>query len=252
LTVLTVRGLGQRYGRRWILRDLDLDVGAGVTVLLGPNGAGKTTLLSTVAGLRRPAAGSVRIAGVDHAASTDRRALASFIGFLPQNLGFYPRYTLRDFLTYSAWLKKVPSGEVDSSVEDALAAVDLVDQADRTMRTLSGGTVRRAGLAQSIVHKPRLLLLDEPSAGLDPHQRLGMRKLLRTVSSRCSVLASTHHVDDLNVLADRVVILWQGRVRFVGTPTELAGAGTLEDEGDNALERGYSAVLAGSMSASPA
>lgn len=243
--VLAVRGLGQRYGRRWVFRDLDLDAGAGVTVLLGPNGAGKTTLLSTIAGLRRPVAGTVRVGGIDQ---SDHRALERAMGFLPQSLGFYPRYTVREFLGYSAWLKKVPRAEVDSFVDDALSATDLTDQADRRMRTLSGGTIRRAGLAQAIVHKPRLLLLDEPAAGLDPHQRLGMRKLLRRVSDRSSVVVSTHHVDDLHVLADRVIVLSDGQVRFVGTPGELADAGAPDDEGDNPLERGYSAVLARPLS----
>jgi ABC-2 type transport system ATP-binding protein len=240
--VIRLHGLGQRYGRQWVLRDLDLTVGDGITVLLGHNGADKTTLLSTIAGLRRPAAGTVSIYGLGSDTPAGRRTLLGQVGYLPQDLGFYPGYTVREFLAYSAWLKKVPTAQIGDAVDTALDATELAGVADRKMRTLSGGTVRRAGIAQALVHGPRLVLLDEPSSGLDPHQRIEMRRLLKQLAGRTSTLLSTHHVDDLNSLADRVVVLSAGEIRFEGSAGELAARGSAQDEGDSPLERGYSAV----------
>jgi ABC-2 type transport system ATP-binding protein len=241
--VIELRGLGQRYGRRWVLRDLTASIEGGITVLLGPNGAGKTTLLSTIAGLRRPAAGAVTISGVETVSADRRRRLAREVGFLPQDLGYYPNYTVREFLAYGAWLKRVPAGEVAAAVESALAATGLGEVAGRKMKHLSGGTARRAGIAHALVHRPRLVLLDEPASGLDPHQRIEMRRLLRGLAADTAALISTHHVDDLPKLADRVLVLDDGVLRFAGTPGELAERGATADaEGDSPLERGYSAV----------
>ena len=246
--VIELHGLGQKYGQRWVLHDVNLTVGDGITVLLGPNGAGKTTLLSTIAGLRRPAAGTVSVNGLDPATAAERRTLRQEVGYLPQELGYYPNYTVREFLAYSAWLKKVPTNSVTDAVEVSLDATGLADVADQKMKTLSGGTARRAGIAQALVHRPRLVLLDEPSSGLDPHQRIELRRLLRRLIGRTSTLVSTHHVDDLKSLADHVVVLADGKVRFQGSPDQLAAQGSVGDEGDSPLEKGYSAVVGSSMS----
>jgi ABC-2 type transport system ATP-binding protein len=240
--VIRLDGLGQRYGRRWVLRDLQLTVREGITVLLGPNGAGKTTLLSTIAGLRRPAAGTVSVLGRTSDGAAGRRALLGELGYLPQELGFHPGYTVSEFLMYSAWLKKVPPDDATELVRSALELTGLQETAGQRMKTLSGGTVRRVGIAQAIVHRPRLVLLDEPASGLDPHQRIEMRRLLRQLKDRTSAVVSTHHVDDLKSLADEVVVLSGGQIRFQGSPEELAARGSEVHEGDSQLERGYSAV----------
>jgi ABC-2 type transport system ATP-binding protein len=253
--VIGLEGLGQRYGRRWVLRDLDLTIGEGITVLLGPNGAGKTTLLSTVVGLRRPAAGTVTVlgrpSGPAAGPAAGRKSALRELGFLPQELGFHPGYTVREFLAYSAWLKKVPTDAVPEAVQAGLNVTGLSEVAEQKMKTLSGGMARRAGIAQALVHRPRLLVLDEPASGLDPHQRIEMRKLLRRLSERTSALVSTHHVDDLGALADDVIVLVAGKVRFQGSPEALATQGSPDDEGDSELERGYSAVCGSRASELP-
>jgi len=143
----------------------------------------------------------------------------------------------------AAWLKKMPSQRIGQASRDALEQVGLTERADSRLRSLSGGMLRRAGIAQAIVHRPRLLILDEPSAGLDPQQRIGLRRLIGRLAASSSVLLSTHLVDDVGVVADRIIVLDQGQVSFSGTSAELAGRDRPGAEGDSPLERGYSAVL---------
>lgn len=242
--IVVGRQLTQRYGRRYVFRSLDLTIPAGVTALLGPNGAGKTTLLSMITGLRRPASGSLTVLGRDVGKGSDRRALAIQLGFLPQSVGYYPGYRLREFVSYAAWLKRVPQDELRSRVTDALAAVDLIDRENCRMRSLSGGLLRRAGIAQAIVHRPELLVLDEPSAGLDPQQRIELRRLIQRLAKHSTVLLSTHLVDDIRTVADRVLLLDEGAVVFSGSPAALETEASPDIDGDTPLERGYATILA--------
>lgn len=237
------RGVGQRYGRRWVLRALTFSVGPGLTALLGPNGAGKTTLLHIVTGLRRATAGKVRVFGNDVATRAGRPAVAARLGFLPQTAGFYPNFTLRESVAYAAWLKRVPRDMVPGFVAEALAKVALTDRADSKMRTLSGGMLHRAGIAQAIVHRPELLVLDEPAAGLDPEQRIELRLTIRKMAESSAVFLSTHVVEDIRHLADQVLILHDGRLAFVGTIDDLAGMAQPGERGDSDLEQGYLSVL---------
>ncbi len=243
---MTVRvaGLGVRYRRRQVLDDLDLDLGSGVHGLLGPNGTGKTTLVRVAATVLRPATGRVVLLGRDIADRDQRTQVRRRLGYLPQNFGYFPGFTVREFVEYVAWLKEVPPARLPLAVDQALERVQLSDRAGARMRTLSGGMIRRAGIAQAIVNDPELLLLDEPTAGLDPEQRVGFRALLRTLGESACVVVSTHLVEDVASACTSVVLLEGGRVVFTGTPQDLAAAGA-DGEGDTPSERGYLALLRG-------
>lgn len=240
------RRLAQRYGRHQVFEGLDFTVPNGVTGLLGPNGAGKTTLLRTVCTLDSPTGGTLRVLGLDVSRRAELRMLRQRLGFLPQVFGYYPDFTVKEFVTYAAWLKRVPKSESRKCVDDALASVGLSDRADSKLRTLSGGMLRRAGIAHAIVHRPELLVLDEPTAGLDPQQRIDLRALVRRIGTDTTVIVSTHLVEDVAAMCAQVQVLAPGRFVFVGTPEELAAAAVPGAAGDNDLERGYSSVLAGS------
>lgn len=240
-----VAGLTQRFGRTEVLHGLDLEVGTGVFGLLGPNGAGKTTLLRTLATILKPSGGTVRLLSYDPSDPGERRALRRRLGYLPQSLGYYPNFTVFEFVEYFALLKEMPSREVRPAVARAIERVGLEDKAKAKLRTLSGGMLRRVGIAQAVVNEPDLLLLDEPTAGLDPEQRVGFRALLREMGVGGTVVVSTHLVEDVGAACTEVALMDRGRVVFRGTPEELTVRGQGYEVGDSPLERGYTSVLAG-------
>ncbi|MGI5148579.1 ABC transporter ATP-binding protein [Plantactinospora sp. CA-294935] len=242
---VSIEGLRVGYGRRVVLDGLDLELAVGVHGLLGPNGAGKTTLMRVLATVARPDRGRVRLLGHDIADRTALRQVRRQLGYLPQAFGYYPRFTVREFVEYFAWLKEMPRPRVPLAVERALERVGLLDRADERMKRLSGGMLRRAGIAQAIVNDPRVVLLDEPTAGLDPEQRVDFRALLRELGVDACVLVSTHLVEDIGTACDRVSLVEGGRLVFTGTPEELVAAGVDGGSGDTAIERGYTAVLRG-------
>jgi ABC-2 type transport system ATP-binding protein len=237
-------GLKVRAGRRRMAVDgLDLSLGTGVHGLLGPNGAGKTTLIRALATVLRPAGGTLELFGESADGRGEHRALRRRIGYLPQEFGHYKRFTVREFVEYMAWLKEVPKADIPGAVQRAVERVGLADRADKRMKTLSGGMVRRVGIAQAIVNDPSILLLDEPTVGLDPTQRLRFRELLQELGKDTCVVVSTHLVEDVAAACTDVVLLAEGRLVFQGSPDELAAAGGPEHVGDSPLERGYSALL---------
>ncbi|MFE2068223.1 ABC transporter ATP-binding protein [Streptomyces sp. NPDC059467] len=239
-------GLKVRVGRnRMAVDGLDLSLGTGVHGLLGPNGAGKTTLIRTLATVLRPTEGALELLGESVGGTHEHRALRRRIGYLPQEFGYYKRFTVREFVEYMAWLKEVPKADIPGAVQRAVERVGLADRADSRMKTLSGGTVRRVGIAQAIVNDPSILLLDEPTVGLDPAQRLRFRELLQELGTDSCVLVSTHLVEDVAAACTDVVLFAEGRLVFQGTPDELAAAGSPRHVGDSPLERGYSALLQG-------
>lgn len=240
-----VHGLTQRFGRTEVVKELDLDVGTGVFGLLGPNGAGKTTLLRTLATIIPPSSGRVRLLGCDPADPKERRLLRRRLGYLPQALGYYPNFTVWEFVEYVALLKEMSPNEVRPAVARAIEQVDLGSRASSRLKSLSGGMLRRVGIAQAIVNDPDLLLLDEPTAGLDPEQRVAFRVLLREVGARGTVIVSTHLVEDVTAACSEIALLERGMIAFRGTPAELTAFGEGYTVGDSPLERGYSAVLAG-------
>jgi ABC-type multidrug transport system ATPase subunit len=240
----------RRFGRNQAVAGVTLETGPGVFGLLGPNGAGKTTLLRMMATLIPPSSGRVRLLGRDPAGYAPRREIRRRLGYLPQNLGYYPGFTVAEFVEYFALLKEMPPGRVPHAVATAIERVDLGGRARARLRTLSGGMLRRVGIAQAIVNDPDLLLLDEPTAGLDPEQRVAFRALLRELGGRATVIVSTHLVEDVGAACSEVALMDAGKIVFLGTPGELTarGEGT-SAAGDAPLERGYSAVLAAARSA---
>jgi ABC-type multidrug transport system ATPase subunit len=239
-----IQGVTRRFRRTEAISGVDLALGQGVFGLLGPNGAGKTTLLRTLATVLPPTTGRLRLLGRDPADPHDRRHIRGRLGYLPQSLGFYPNFTVFEFVEYFALLKEMPPARVSHAVAAAIERVHLGDRARAKLRTLSGGMLRRVGIAQAIVNEPQLLLLDEPTAGLDPEQRLEFRTLLRDIGRDATVVVSTHLVEDVGTACDQVGLMLAGRLVFTGTPAELTARGEGFTIGDAPLERGYAAVLA--------
>ncbi|WP_445053578.1 ATP-binding cassette domain-containing protein [Streptomyces sp. SAS_269] len=237
-------GLRVRHRKNVALDGVDLDLGTGVHGLLGPNGAGKTSLIRVLATVARPSAGRMEILGQDTAGHRGRAAIRRRLGYLPQEFGYYPGFTVREFVAYVAWLKEMPAARVPAAVADAVARVGLADRADAKIRTLSGGMVRRVGIAQAIVNEPSVLLLDEPTAGLDPEQRVEFRELLRELGASATVVVSTHLVEDVAAACTEVTLLDGGRIAYRGTPHSLTLMGeTSGGPGDHPIERGYTAAL---------
>jgi ABC-2 type transport system ATP-binding protein len=246
---IELTGLTRRFGRTQAVAGVDLEAGPGVFGLLGPNGAGKTSLLRMIATVLPPTSGTLRLLGRDPGSYGPRREIRRRLGYLPQNLGYYPGFTVADFVEYFALLKDMPPRQVPRAVAAAIEHAGLGDQARAKLRTLSGGMLRRAGIAQAIVNEPELLLLDEPTAGLDPEQRVAFRGLVRGLGERATVIVSTHLVEDVGAACSEVALMNAGKVVFYGTPAELIGRGEGSGAaGDAPLERGYSAVLAAARS----
>jgi len=238
-----ITGLTRRFGRTTAVAGVDLQAGPGVFGLLGPNGAGKTSLLRMMATAVPPTSGRLRLLGRDPASYGPRREIRRRLGYLPQSLGFYPGFTVTEFVEYFALLKEMPPARIPAAVAAAVDRVELGGKAKAKLRTLSGGMLRRVGIAQAIVNEPELLLLDEPTAGLDPEQRVAFRALLRELGQRATVVVSTHLVEDVGAACGQVALMDKGRIVFHGTPDDLIARGTGNDAGDAPLERGYSAVL---------
>jgi ABC-2 type transport system ATP-binding protein len=243
-----ISGLTRRFGRNQAVAGVNIEVGPGVFGLLGPNGAGKTSLLRMMATVIPPSSGQLRLLGRDAGSYQSRREIRRRLGYLPQNLGYYPAFTVVEFVEYFALLKDMPARQVPAAVAEAVERVDLGAKARAKLRTLSGGMLRRVGIAQAIVNSPELLLLDEPTAGLDPEQRVNFRALLRDLGQQATVVVSTHLVEDVGAACTEVALMDAGKIVFHGTPAELTARGTQDSTGDAPMERGYTAVLAAARS----
>jgi len=236
--------LTRTFGRNRAVDGVTLTAETGVFGLLGPNGAGKTSLLRMLATVLPPSEGQVRLLGRNPKNVGERREIRRRLGYLPQNLGYYPAFTVVEFIEYFALLKEMPAKQVPKAVAAAVEKVDLGPKAKARLRTLSGGMLRRVGIAQAIVNDPELLLLDEPTAGLDPEQRVAFRALMRDLGQRGTVIVSTHLVEDVGAACSEVALMSDGKIVFRGTPAELTARGADHGVGDAPLERGYSAILA--------
>jgi len=220
---ISAAGLSRRYGATRALDDVNLTLERGITGLLGPNGAGKTTLLSILATVGEPDAGRVSVFGLDPGQPAERVEIRRRLGYLPQELGYHRHFKVAAFLDYMAILKEITDRRLRAEeVARVLAAVGLENRAGTRIRALSGGMRQRLGIAQALLGQPDLLILDEPTAGLDPEQRLRFRELLSDLPANPVIVLSTHQADDITAICPRVVVLLQGRVQFNGTPAELA------------------------------
>jgi ABC-2 type transport system ATP-binding protein len=214
---------------------ITLKLGVGVTGLLGANGAGKTTLMRMICGILKPTSGSISFDGTDVSEELYRDAL----GYLPQNFGYYPSFTGRDFLLYIAVLKGLDKKTAKRKSTELLKSVNLEEAADKKIRTYSGGMKQRLGIAQALLNDPRIIVLDEPTAGLDPKERVRFRNMIAELGKESVVLLSTHIVSDVEHIADRILMMRDGQIIWDGrkenTPDDLEGFylkefGGVEDE----------------------
>ena len=202
------------------LKGVSLEVGCGLFGLLGPNGAGKSTLMQVAATLLRPSRGAIRFGEID--AISEPRRLREVLGYLPQDFGVYPHATARDLLDHIAVLKGITGrGERRDLVERLLRTVNLAEAHDRAVATFSGGMRQRFGVAQALIGDPQLIIVDEPTAGLDPDERNRFHDLLVGLGEQAVVILSTHIVEDVATLCSRMAILAGGRLHFTGEPAEL-------------------------------
>jgi ABC-2 type transport system ATP-binding protein len=219
--VISLSHLTRKYGAFTAVDDLSFDVREGeVLGLLGPNGAGKTTTMRMVTGFLPPSTGRVRIGGFD--LYDEPLQAKRMIGYLPEQPPLYPEMTVRKYLAFVAALKDVPAARTKSAVALAIDRARIGDVADKRIATLSKGFRQRVGLAQAIVHEPRVLVLDEPTSSLDPKQRHEVRELIAELKGRHTVVLSTHILPEVSEVADRVVIINRGKMMAVDTPAGLA------------------------------
>jgi len=224
--MIEVRHLTRRYGKNTAVGNVSFNIGRNEIVgLLGHNGAGKTTVMKMLSGYLEPTAGSIHIAGVDLAA--DPHQIQQQLGYLPENLPIYPEMMVADYLEYAATLKRIPPGERLMAIRDVILAADLESRILDPIDTLSRGMRQRLGVAQALLGKPRLLILDEPTNGLDPEQTDHMRKLIKQLSRRATIILSTHIMQEVDAVCERVLILSHGKLVLDETLQNLCCTRTL-------------------------
>ncbi|HZN72320.1 MAG TPA: ATP-binding cassette domain-containing protein [Micromonosporaceae bacterium] len=222
MTAVRVVGVTKAFGRTRALESVDFEADRGVTGLLGPNGAGKTTLLRMIATVLAPDEGRLWLLGHDPARARERTEIRHRLGYLPQEAGFHRGFTVFEFVDYVAILKSMTDRRSrHDEVRRVLALTGLKSVSGKRIRALSGGMRRRVGLAQALLGDPELLVLDEPTAGLDPEQRLRFREMVSQAGEGRTVVLSSHQTEDVAALCTRIAVIHQGRTRFVGTPAEL-------------------------------
>ncbi|MBQ1348775.1 MAG: ABC transporter ATP-binding protein [Aeriscardovia sp.] len=192
----------------------------GVTGLLGANGAGKTTLLRMICGVLTPTSGSITYNGM----GVGEESYRSILGYLPQDFGFYPEFTGRDFLLYFAALKGIPKKEAVKKAEDLLEVTGLLEVKRKKIRTYSGGMKQRLGIAQALLGDPEVLILDEPTAGLDPLERVKFRNLIEEIGKKSIVILSTHIVSDIEHVAGKILLMKEGQFIWEGSWSEEEGS----------------------------
>lgn len=217
--VLTIERLTKQYGNKIAVDRLDGEFGTGVYGLLGANGAGKTTLMRMICGILTPTSGEVKLDGADILEmGEDYREK---IGYLPQDFGYYPDFKAREFMLYIAALKGLPPAAAKIRTDELLEMVGLKDVANKKIKTFSGGMKQRLGIAQAMINDPSILVLDEPTAGLDPKERVRFRNLISDFASDRVIILSTHIVSDVEYIADEILMMKKGVFISKGTVTEL-------------------------------
>ena len=220
---LAIDGVSKQYAKNlWGLRDLRLELGPGVVGLLGPNGAGKSTLMRIIATVTRATEG--RVLWNDHDIARSPDTLRAVLGYLPQDFGVYPHLTAIEFLEYMAAVKGLDARSSRQRIDELLAVVNLTEARDRSLGGFSGGMKQRVGIAQALLNDPEVLIVDEPTAGLDPEERARFRNLLSELSGERIVIFSTHIVSDIEAIATDIAILSGGRLLAHGAPEDLLRA----------------------------
>jgi ABC-2 type transport system ATP-binding protein len=238
---ISLRDVGRTFGATRALAGVDLDLKPGVTGLLGPNGAGKTTLLRLLATALPPSQGQLSVLGLDPEVPAERTGIRRQLGYLPQEIGFPRGFTAFAFVDYIALLKEwTQPAARHAEVRRVLDLVGLSDLGSKRIRAMSGGQRRRVALAQALLGSPRVLILDEPTTGVDPEQRVTLRTVLAEIARTSIVVLSTHQTEDVAALCERVIVLDRGRVRYDGSVIDLTGQAAgrvwLADEPDPAAK----------------
>lgn len=216
---LIIDRLTKQYKNKIAVDRVSLKLGTGVYGLLGENGAGKTTLMRMLCGILKPTGGTVTFQEMDVSSEDYRKVL----GYLPQDFGYYPNFTGTDFLMYMASLKGLTKYRAKKRSEELLELVGLKENGKKKIRTYSGGMKQRLGIAQALLNHPKLLILDEPTAGLDPKERVRFRNLIAELGKDSTVILSTHIVTDIEHIADRILIMRDGQLIFNGIQDEIGG-----------------------------
>lgn len=212
-SILKIEGLSHRYSATWAVRDVNMEIDQpGIVGLLGSNGAGKSTTMNIICGVLNQTEGHVYINGVD--VRKEPQQAKQLIGFMPQNPPLYPDLTVDEYLSYSAELRKIEDHKIKAAVEEAKERCMITHVSSRLLRNLSGGYRQRVGIAQSIIHKPQLVVMDEPTNGLDPNQLIEARKLIREIAKNCTVLLSSHIMSEIHLLCREVIMIEGGRIIF--------------------------------------
>ncbi len=217
-TTIKITDLSKNFGSKQALKNINLDIHSGMFGLLGPNGAGKTTLMKTIATLLKKNSGEVVVCGVPVEKSSEIRGL---IGYLPQDFSMYGNMNAYEALDYLATLSGMSKSERKKKVPEMLEKVNLWEQKKTKVKAMSGGMKRRLGIAQSMIHNPKVIIVDEPTAGLDPEERVRFRNLLCEIAKDRIVLLSTHIVGDIEATCEEIAVLNQGEIVFRGTVREL-------------------------------
>ncbi|HXD11537.1 MAG TPA: ABC transporter ATP-binding protein, partial [Anaerolineales bacterium] len=217
---LTVNGLGKQYRRDfWGLRDFSLEIKPGILGLLGPNGAGKSTFMRMLATITKPTDGKISWNDMDVVKSPD--ILRAILGYLPQDFGIYPNLNAIEFLEYMAAIKGLSATATKKRIDELLQVVNLVEAAKRPLGGYSGGMRQRVGIAQALLNDPQLLIVDEPTVGLDPEERVRFRNLLSDLSGERIVILSTHIVSDVEATATHIALVNKGQLLRESAPEEL-------------------------------
>lgn len=206
---LQLQHLSKQYANKCAVDDISANLTPGVYGLLGANGAGKTTLMRMLCGILKPTSGSIRFNG--KIIETLGERYYTHLGYMPQNFGFYPDFTAREFMLYIAAVKGLGRKEAKAKTEQLLSLVNLHDVADQKIKSYSGGMKQRLGIAQAELNDPEILILDEPTAGLDPKERVRFRNIISDVANEKIVILSTHIVSDVSYIADTILMMKQGR-----------------------------------------
>lgn len=209
---LMIDRVSKHYKDKRAVDGISLRLETGVYGLLGENGAGKTTLMRMLCGILKPTSGTIAFDGIDVSEERYRAVL----GYLPQDFGYYPEFTAMDFLLYFAALKGLPKGQAKRKAAELLTLVSLEDAGRKKIKTFSGGMKQRLGIAQALLNDPKLIILDEPTAGLDPKERVRFRNLISDLGKDSIVLLSTHIVSDVEHIADKVLMMKDGQLVFQG------------------------------------
>lgn len=209
---LTIDRVSKQYKNLIAVDRISMNLEKGVYGLLGANGAGKTTLMRMICGILKPTGGTISYDGID----VGEEAYRAILGYLPQDFGYYPEFSATDFLLYLAALKGIPKAQAKRKAEELLELVSLQDVGRKKVKTFSGGMKQRLGIAQALLNEPKLLVLDEPTAGLDPKERVRFRELIEDLGKENIVLLSTHIVSDIEHIADEILMMKEGQLTYQG------------------------------------